>query len=258
MPPVGPVPLQVGHAGRADGVSSEDYRLLSAGSALPVRFRVRVEQTDLLIAAHRDLTSRTLEAVHALRGQIQAYGRIRPDFISSLIPLNDDEQAPPIVRDMLAAGIQGGVGPMAAVAGAVARRVGHSLLPHTPEVMVENGGDIFMRCDSPQIFCILAESSPIGMVRISVQEAWKGSGMGVCTSSGRLGHSLSFGDADAVTVVAEDACLADSLATALANRVRTADDINRALREGLEMGALGAVIIADGKLGAAGKITFVE
>lgn len=242
---------------KGDAVASAQYRLLFAKEALPFRFRVRVEQTDLLVSAHKNLAEETLEAVRALRGQIQSYIGAYPEFASSLAPLADDEQAPPVARDMLAAGSRAGVGPMAAVAGAVARRVGQALLVHSPEVIVENGGDIFMRCFGPRTFCVLAESSPTGMLALSVQEPWKGSGVGVCTSSGILGHSLSFGKADAVTVVAEDAALADALATSLANRVRGPDDVNRVLRRGMEMGALGAVVVIGDKVGAAGRIAFV-
>jgi hypothetical protein len=47
---------------------------------------------------------------------------------------------------------------------------------------------------------------------------------GICASSGTVGHSLSFGKADAVIIVASNAALADAVATATANRVNTKDD----------------------------------
>ena len=239
-------------------ITSEQYRQLLAGSVLPVRFRVLVAQTDLLIAAHADCSQEAYASVRALRADIIDYAQKHPRFFDSLVPLPDDPSAPPIVRDMLKAAGKAGVGPMAAVAGAIARHVGLALLPLSPEVIVENGGDVFMRADTPQIFCVLAESADLPSLKIRVAEVTPGQGIGVCTSSGRLGHSLSFGQADAVTIMAEDVSLADALATAMANRVRNAEDISSVLRAALELGALGVLIIVDGKIGAAGMMRLHE
>ena len=237
---------------------SQDYRVLTTSRTLPCIFRVCVEQTDLLILARQDIRVEAFKAVQRLRGQIKAWIASHPEFLSSLAPLPVDHTAPAIVQDMLRASTRAGVGPMAAVAGAMARHVGEALLPLSPELVIENGGDIFMHCSSPQTFGILAESSEAALVAIRVEESRPGSGMGVCTSSGRLGHSLSLGKADAVTVLAEDPCFADALVTALANEVQGQADINRVLQMGLELGATGVVVIVDNTIGAAGKIVFVE
>ena len=237
---------------------SQDYRILTTSHTLPCIFRVCVEQTDLLILARQDIRIEAFKAVQRVRGQLQAWIASHPEFLSSLVPLPVDLKAPAIIQDMLRAGARTGVGPMAAVAGAVARHVGEALLPLSPELVIENGGDIFMRCSTPQTFGILAESSEAALVAIRVEEGHPGSGMGVCTSSGRLGHSLSLGKADAVTVLAEDPCFADALVTALANEVQGQADINRVLQMGMERGATGVVVIVDNNIGAAGKIVFVE
>src|SRR5690606_22056825 len=99
------------------------------------------------------------------------------------------------------------------------------LLDQSPEVIVENGGDIYLRMDRPvEIGLYAGADSPFsGTLRLRVDP--RGAGLGVCCSSGTVGHSLSFGKADAVVTVAADAALADAAATSLCNRIQTTDDI---------------------------------
>ena len=80
----------------------------------------------------------------------------------------------------------------------------------------------------------------------------------VCTSSGTLGHSLSFGRAHAVCVVAESCALADAAATSIGNRIQSEADINRAIAAGQKIADIeGIVIIAGDKMGVWGDITIV-
>jgi ApbE superfamily uncharacterized protein (UPF0280 family) len=92
-------------------------------------FSVQRRQTDRMISASRDLTEPALQSVHKYRRQLEAYIESRPDFLKSLIPLTKDNLAPPIARDMLEASERAGVGPLAAVAGAVAERGGLDRMP---------------------------------------------------------------------------------------------------------------------------------
>ncbi len=119
---------------------------------------------------------------------------------------------------MAAAAQTAGVGPMAAVAGAIAECVGRELLEFSPEVIVENGGDIFLKVSHRRTVGIFAGDSPL-TGRIGIQIEARDTPLGVCTSSGTVGHSLSFGRADAVVVLAPAAALADAAATAIGNRV---------------------------------------
>ena len=81
----------------------------------------------------------------------------------------------------------------------------------------------------------------------------------ICTSSGTVGHSLSFGLADAVVILSKDACLADATATAVGNLVRTPEDIERALKKVQAIkGISGALIIAGKSMGAWGQIKLVK
>lgn len=180
--------------------------------------RVLVKETDLLVSASADLSKQTKDRAHHYRRQLEDYIRSRSDFISTLLPYPEDPFAPEIIRDMISATRAFGVGPMAAVAGAIAQFVGKDLLRYSEEVIVENGGDIFVKTKSPITVSIFAGNSPLSD-KLGLILAAEEMPIGVCTSSGTVGHSLSLGTADAVCVVAQSASFADAAATALGNRI---------------------------------------
>lgn len=234
--------------------SAADYRRLTRPADL-VTFGVRVKQTDMRVAAEVDLESEALRLVHEARSQVEGYIESHPDFLSSLVPLGNDPGAPAVVATMLEASRRAGVGPMAAVAGAIAEYVGEGLRPKSPEIIVENGGDLFMRSRHRRELTLLAENTSIMGVRIAIPPVPQGAG--IATSAGTLGHSLSFGRADAVMIMAESGALADALATAIGNIVLRADDLEPALSRARELGAQAAFIVADGHLAACGGIELV-
>jgi hypothetical protein len=158
---------------------------------------------------------------------------------------------------MIRAGNAAGVGPMAAVAGAVAEGVGRCLLEHSRQVVVENGGDIFLKTGRPAVVGLFAGHSPLSM-KIGIRLAETGDGIGVCTSSGTVGHSLSTGRADAVCVVAHSCALADAAATAIANRIHAPDGIEPAVSFGRSIaGVLGIVAVCGREMGAWGQVELV-
>jgi ApbE superfamily uncharacterized protein (UPF0280 family) len=233
------------------------YRTRMARTGL-VGFRVAVKETDLMILAQRDLSAEVRSLVIQERQQLEAYGQQHPEFFSALAPWPTDPYAPPLVRTMIGAAAVAGVGPMAAVAGAIAARVGEALRVYSDEVIVENGGDIFMHLKHSATVSLYAGRSPlshkVGLKINPDRETW-----GVCTSSGTVGPSLSFGRADAACVVAVDAALADACATALGNRVPEASAINEALGWlGGIPGLTGGVVIVGEHLGAWGQIELVS
>ncbi len=229
------------------------YRTRMAREGL-VAFRVAVQQTDLLILAARELKDLARETVVQERARLESYIAAHPDFLSTLTPWSEDPFAPPVVREMAAASRVAQVGPMAAVAGALAERVGRALMPFSAEVIVENGGDIFLVLTRPATVALYAGASPLSR-RVGLRIAPEDTPLGVCTSSGTVGHSLSFGRADAACVLAPGAALADALATALGNRVRRPEDIDPALAWLADIpGALGAVVVVGGTLGAWGRV----
>ncbi len=217
-------------------------------------FRVIVKETDLHIQADTNLEKITRDLILKYRGHIEAYIKRNPVFAKTLEPLFIRDIAPLIVQDMAEAGIRAKVGPMAAVAGAVAQYVGGDLLAHTDEVIVENGGDIFIKTKKKLTIAIYAGNSPLSLKAGIVVDSCE-KPVAVCTSSGTIGHSLSMGKADAVTVISDSCPLADAAATAIGNLVKKTSDIQAALESGQNIdGVKGVVIIMGDKLGAWGDI----
>ena len=230
-----------------------------------VTFRVSVAESDLQISAERDLSEEAEQALLVVREELEAYVAEDPQFERTLAPHTPLPGAPPIAVEMAEAGRRCGVGPMAAVAGAVAEYVGRALLSGgtagrapTSQVIVENGGDIFLQTARPRVAAIYAGSSPLtGRVGIRLNRV--NEPLGLCTSSGTVGPSLSLGRADAAIVLAHSATLADAAATALGNRIQTADDIERGLAFIKHIaGLLGAAVVVGESLGAWGEVELVR
>jgi len=220
-------------------------------------FEIAVKETDLQVQARCDLTELTREIILEQRGYLEAYIHRYPDFVSTLNPWPLIMPAPNIVRDMIVAGSAVGVGPMAAVAGAIAEYVGRGLSARTDEVIVENGGDIFLQTAEAATVAIFAGDSPLSM-RIGIRTGGQSHPLAVCTSSGTVGHSFSFGRADAVCVTSRSGALADAAATAIGNRIHSKQDIPEGLRLGKRIaGILGVVIVVAEEMGAWGALEVV-
>jgi ApbE superfamily uncharacterized protein (UPF0280 family) len=135
-----------------------------------------------------------------------------------------------LVRRMEDAGQEWNTGPMASVAGAIAQEVGTALLRYSSTVIVENGGDIWACSPLPLEFLVYpGEESPLSSGISFTLDSSKG--VGVCTSSGKVGPSFSMGRADAVTAIHSCAAKADAAATALANRIRGESDVTKVVEE---------------------------
>ena len=238
------------------GHGQRTYRHRDFGSGMTA-FEVVCQETDLMVRADRRLVDQTREKVLELRGQIEGYIRRYPDFAGTLAPWQNDGPAPAIVRNMIRAGQAAGVGPMAAVAGAVAGSVGRHLLTYSRRVVVENGGDIFLKTEGPATAGLFAGNSPLSM-KMGIRLESTGDGIGLCTSSGTVGHSLSLGSADAVCVIAVSCALADAAATSIGNRIRSARDIKPAISFGQSIeGVLGIVVVVGGEIGAWGRVELI-
>jgi ApbE superfamily uncharacterized protein (UPF0280 family) len=147
---------------------------------------------------------------------------------------------------------------MAAVAGAMAESVSKDLLKLSKEVIVENGGDIYLATSRERTIGIFAGDSPLSL-KIGIVIGPEDSPLGVCTSSGTVGPSLSFGKADAVCILSKSAALADAAATAVGNIVKEKKDIESGLERGKEIeGVLGILIIVGEKMGVWGNVKLVR
>ncbi|MBT3581504.1 UPF0280 family protein [bacterium] len=232
----------------------KDYRNWVADSEL-VKFEVQVEETDLQIQADKNLTEEAKTACVKYRKIIKKYGLQKPEFLTSLLPLPQDITVPLIIQDMLKAAQLTNTGPMAGVAGAVSEYVALDLLKNTPEIMIENGGDIFLKTNLKRKIGLYAgESVLTGKIALKIEP--QDTPLAICTSSGTVGHSLSFGKADAAVVLAKSGALADCAATAIGNLVKKPTDIAMAIEWGQKIpGIKGILIIVKDQIGAWGKIT---
>lgn len=239
------------------GYKPRYYRLWSKDKDL-VSFSVVVKETDLFIRARCILRKKALEVVVKQRTLLENYIARHPGFLAELSPFPVGEDAPLIAREMAEASAKVGVGPMSAVAGAIAEKVGRELLTFSSEVIVENGGDIFLCHTKPRLIGIYAGSSPY-TGKLALKIGPEDTPLGVCTSSGTVGHSLSFGKADAAIVLSPSAALADAAATAVVNLVKEAEDMPRAIEFVRDVaGITGIAVIKGDKMAVWGKINLVR
>ena len=232
------------------------YRKLVKSEDLK-HFEVKVKETDLLISADKELRTETEALVKKYRQELENYIQLDPFFQHTFSPYKPPRSAPRIAKAMAEAGRICGVGPMAAVAGALAEFVGKDLLKYGKEVIIENGGDIFLKTAQPRRIAVFAGKSPFSQ-RVTLEIDPADTPLGVCTSSGTVGPSFSFGLADAVTVISRAACLADAAATAIGNLVSKKADILKGLELAQRLkGIKGVIIIKDDEMGIWGKIKLV-
>lgn len=191
-----------------------------------------------------------------LRQLLLEYSEKDPRFLTSLDPIdpvngiNESEELGCMIR----CGKRTGTGPMSAVAGLFAQEVGRKIVDSfgALEVVVENGGDLYLRNEVELVSVIHAGESALSDKMAFVLPAGE---WGICTSSGTMGHSFSRGRADAVTVIATSAPLADSWATAIANRIAGAGDMERELDAVSRIPEiLACSIIVEGQIGIRGEM----
>lgn len=221
-----------------------------------VKFSVEYYESNLLICAKRNLSREARDWLIHFHDQISVYIKKHPLFASALRPLELDKRAPAIIKTMLRTSIKADVGPMATVAGAIAECVGKKLLKLSPEVIVENGGDIFISVKRKRRVGIFAG---LGSIYNNLAFLLKPQDCpcGICTSSGSFGHSLSFGKSQATVVISKSAPLADGYATAIGNMVTKQKDVTTALAWAKRKKEIqGLIIITDRNLTAYGKIKF--
>jgi len=145
---------------------------------------------------------------------------------------------------------------MAAVAGAVSEFVGNDLLQlnQTENLLIENGGDIFLKSKNKQTVSVFAGESALSY-KVNILIKPEETPLGICTSSATVGPSLSFGNADAVCVISQSATLADAAASAIGNRVKSKKDIKTVLEYGIKIPEVrGIVIIYGNDIGIIGNI----
>ncbi|MBU0711858.1 UPF0280 family protein [bacterium] len=217
-------------------------------------FQVMVMETDLYISAERDLSTEALVSVHKYRMQIQQYISENPEFQTTLKPYKVNNKAPQIIKEMASASSSAGVGPFASVAGALAEYVANDLLIYSDQIIIENGGDIYIKSNKNRLIGIYAGPSTLSN-KLAIEINADETPLGVCTSSGTFGHSFSFGRADAVVIISKSTLIADAVATAVCNLIQNQSDIKKGIEFVKIIKAVyGVIIIKDAKIGIWGNI----
>jgi ApbE superfamily uncharacterized protein (UPF0280 family) len=233
------------------------YRNLARPDNL-LSYVIRVKETDILIHSDTDLTDIARNLILTYRSQIESYISLHPGFAKSLTPWSMKDPGPEIIKQMIIAGEKTNTGPMASVAGAIAEMVGVGLLEHTKNIIIENGGDVFIHSEQPVTVGIYAGNSPVSM-KIGLHIYSPNRPVAVCTSSGTIGHSLSLGRADAVCVVSDSCFLADAAATSIGNTVQTKQDLEKAIEYGKCIENIrGIIIIQDEHIAMWGDIELAQ
>ncbi|MCM8762124.1 MAG: UPF0280 family protein [Candidatus Omnitrophica bacterium] len=193
------------------------YREFSKNAGLK-KFQVRVEETDLLVLAERNLKIEIEKEVIKQRDIIKSYIKHHPEFYTSFSPVSCESEEE-IIKLMCESAMVTETGPMASVAGAIAEIVGLKMLLMSNQILIENGGDIFVKMDREFTVGVYAGSSPLSL-KIGLVFPGRTQPFGIATSSGTVGHSFSYGKADAVTVVSSSATFSDGAATYFGNLIK--------------------------------------
>lgn len=195
------------------------------------------------------------EEIVRQRQILEDYIRRHPAFRTSFEPIELLPDAPEVAQRMARAAGSVGVGPMAAVAGAMAELAAQAgLAAGASEAIVDNGGDVFVQATSPVVIALHTGTAKLAD-RLAFSLRPEDTPISVCSSSGKMGHSTSLGRCDLATVVARDGALADAAATQAANLVRTIDDVDAALERIMAIDGIdGLVIVKDDRVGLAGHL----
>ena len=223
-------------------------------------FVVKYKETDVWIGVdkksfHREMPEFAEQIIRVLRDEADIYLQQDPQYKLSLVPYPALEFAPKILKEMSEISFKTDVGPMATVAGAFATHLAHNLKErfNIEELVVENGGDIYADIKNDLNISVFAGDSPLSE-KVGLQVDARESPLGICTSSGTVGHSFSFGKADAVMIVCKNATLADAFATVFANKIQNPEDIDKILQQiECEKDILSALIVKDDKMGIFGQ-----
>lgn len=183
-----------------------------------IKEKINIQETKINLKT--DLENHNLpDFIIKRRMEIINFSRRNPEFLSSLEPLIINE-APLIVKLMAKAAIKAEVGPMAAVAGSISQlSLSYLLEKGTKYSIIDNGGDIALKTNEKVTIGLYSGISSLSG-SIGFQIKAKQTPIGICTSSGTVGHSISFGRSDSVTVFASQSSLADALATSIANNAQ--------------------------------------
>lgn len=222
-----------------------------------IKKRIVIQETNILLTSDIG-PSYVVGFITRQREELKRFIRMNREFQTSLEPLKL-VSAPEIVKMMASSAQIAGVGPMAAVAGTISQLTLNFLLKQGAKyVIVDNGGDIALKTNKDVIMGLYAgESSLSGKIGFKIKQ--DKTPLGICTSSGTVGHSISFGQADSVTVFSSSSSVADALATSIANQATGDNEVEMvenclAKAEDMKEHFKGVLIVVGESAGTVGKI----
>lgn len=221
----------------------------------------KIDLDETHIRLRTDLKNQHLKRyIFKIRNDLKNHISKNPDFQYCLEPVKiNDENLPLIVKTMYESSIKCDVGPMACVAGTISElSLDYLIKNDSTQSIVENGGDIAL-INWEKIICGIYSNNKILRNEIGFEIKPRKNPLGICTSSGKIGHSISFGDSDSVTVISNSASISDGLATRIANDVRgetSEDKVSNALESAENFREFydGILIISDENIGTIGKL----
>jgi len=193
-----------------------------------VNCQFRIGESNIMISSDKPIKTLAKKFLVQIRCEIERYIKLQPEFSESFKPIKIKKNAPLIIKQMSKASHSANVGPMAAIAGAIAEELGNCLDKHVSELIIENGGDIFVNVKRQIVIGVRCHNKTI-KDNLGILLNKKRGRCAICTSSGTIGHSFSYGKADAATVIAKNGAIADAWATRLGNEIKSQKDIKKAL-----------------------------
>ena len=223
------------------------------------RVRVKLGQSNLLIVSDRaEAVSAALTELTLRKAELEAYVAQNPFYRYSLEPVQVESWAPRAVRLAARAAEVAGVGPMAAVPGALAELAVEAMAEVEAKVgVVEDGGEIAAFSSRPLTVAVYAGASPLSG-RLGFHLEPGDFPLGIATSSATVSHAVNFGRADAAVVLADSPALADAAAKAVCNAV-TGENIEASIEAGLRRareipGVRGALVVRGDRVGFTGRL----
>lgn len=218
-----------------------------------VHAKLEIGETAATVAADGSFMEAAVDAIKSARAEVERQVRKDRFFLTTTEPYTP-ECPSPLVQRMCAAATAAGVGPMATVAGAIAQAGLEAMVAKgCTHGWVDNGGDVALVLDRPVTMEVFHEPGSRNAFGLELKPA---PGMlGICSSSGRLGHSISFGDSDIALAIADSATLADAFATAVGNRVRGPESLRTCFDPlaGVQ-GVIAGLAIIDGNVAIHGDL----
>ncbi len=217
-----------------------------------MKTKFQIKETVVTIISEKEFIGVAKEAILSHRRKLERFIAQDPFFAVTFEPYQKKQNDPEIVKRMIDAGAKVGIGPMSAVAGTISQLAVEEMRDAgATHAIVDNGGDIALINDRPVLVGVYAGKIKDFALKIEPQKSI----LGICTSSGKIGPSISFGNADSVTVISQNTSLADSAATALGNIVTDKNTINRAIDSYKQVdGVNGVLIICEDHIATWGRL----